>query len=426
MQMLVDLKPGFLRLPGGNALEGDSIPNHFDWKKTVGPLAGRPGHQGPWGYRSSDGMGLLEYLEWAEDMGAEPLLAVYAGYSLDEKHVTPGPDLEPYVQDALDEIEYVTGSADTKWGAQRVKDGHPAPFTLHYVEIGNEDWFDRTPSYQARFAQIYKAIKAKYPQLQCISSIGNEHRKQLVTSVKPDLVDEHYYKSARDFEKMAPTYYEKYPRTPPYIFVGEWAAYEDIIPWDKRSAPLARTPAMKSALGDADWMAAMERNADIVKLQCYAPLLVNENPGASQWRPNLIGYDALNVYGSPSYYAIKMFNLHRGDTILKGTLDAPVTGHTPPPVQYSATQDSKTGMIYLKLVNFKGAAQPVNITLNGVTSISQPASVETLSANSLTDTNTMADPKKIVPVDSTIQDIKPVFTYTLSPYSITIIQMHAM
>ncbi len=127
----------------------------------------------PWGYRSSDGMGLLEFLQWCEDMGAEPVLAVYAGYSLGGEHVNPGPDLEPYVQDALDEIEYVTGPVTTKWGAERAKDGHPEPFVLHYVEIGNEDFFDKSGSYDARFAQFFDAIKAKYPQLKCISTVGN-------------------------------------------------------------------------------------------------------------------------------------------------------------------------------------------------------------------------------------------------------------
>ncbi|HXB59868.1 MAG TPA: carbohydrate binding domain-containing protein, partial [Candidatus Acidoferrales bacterium] len=149
MQMLVDMNPKFLRLPGGNYLEGDNTERRFDWKETIGPVAMRKGHRGPWGYRSSDGLGLMEYLLWCEDMGAEPLLAVYAGYSLNGDHIDAGPKLEPFVQDALDEIEYITGSADTKWGAQRAADGHPQPFPLHYVEIGNEDWFDKSGSYDA-------------------------------------------------------------------------------------------------------------------------------------------------------------------------------------------------------------------------------------------------------------------------------------
>ena len=170
MELLAAMHPAFLRFPGGNYLEGKTIADRFDWKKTIGPLVDRPGHTSPWRYHSTDGMGLLEFLEWCEDLKMQPVLAVYAGYSLGGEHVEPGPDLEPYVQDALDEIEYVTGDATTKWGAERAKDGHPAPFPLKYVEIGNEDYFDRSKSYDGRYAQFYKAIKAKYPALQLISS----------------------------------------------------------------------------------------------------------------------------------------------------------------------------------------------------------------------------------------------------------------
>ncbi|HBF33100.1 TPA: alpha-N-arabinofuranosidase, partial [Candidatus Sumerlaeota bacterium] len=163
MQMMVDMKPGFLRFPGGNYLEGDTVATRFEWKKTLGPLTERAGHPCPWSYRSTDGMGLLEFLLWCENMNAEPLLGVYAGYSLKGETIKAGPELEPFVQEALEEIEYVTGDASTKWGAQRIKDGYPQPFKLRYVEIGNEDFFDRSGSYEWRFAQFYDAIKAKYP-----------------------------------------------------------------------------------------------------------------------------------------------------------------------------------------------------------------------------------------------------------------------
>jgi alpha-N-arabinofuranosidase len=154
MQMLVNMKPKFLRFPGGNFLEGPSINDGFPWKTTLGPLESRPGHNGSWGYRASDGMGLLEFLNWTQDMGAEPLLAVYAGYSLDGDHVDAGPLLKPYVDDALNEIEYVMGDTTTYWGAKRAADGHPAPFKLKYIEVGNEDWFDRPNSYEGRFNQF--------------------------------------------------------------------------------------------------------------------------------------------------------------------------------------------------------------------------------------------------------------------------------
>ena len=157
MQMLVDLNPKFLRFPGGNYLEGNKIADRFPWQKTLGPIEDRPGHACCWGYRSSDGMGLLEFLEWCEDLRAEPLLAVYAGYSLNGDHIKAGSDLEPIVKEAVDEIEYVIGDTNTAWGARRAKDGHPAPFKLNYVEIGNEDYFEQAKTYDARYAQISDA-----------------------------------------------------------------------------------------------------------------------------------------------------------------------------------------------------------------------------------------------------------------------------
>jgi alpha-N-arabinofuranosidase len=252
MQMLVDLNPKFLRFPGGNYVEGDTVETRFDWKKTLGPIEERHGHPCPWGYRSTDGLGLLEFLQWCEDMKAEPLLAVYAGYSLRGMHVNPGADLEPFVQEALEEIEYVTGDTNTQWGAQRAQDGHPAPFKLHYVEIGNEDWFDKSKSYDARFAQFADAIKVKYPQLKTISTIGNDQPENLrVHSRKPDMTDEHYYRSADEFLRMSPGYAKKYDRHGAEIFVGEWAAYETpFVPWDQRSQKEPPTPNLKAAIGD--------------------------------------------------------------------------------------------------------------------------------------------------------------------------------
>jgi len=174
MQKLVDMKPGFLRFPGGNYLEGETVATRFKWKETLGALDQRPGHRGTWGYRSSDGMGLLEFLEWCEDMKAEPVLAVFAGYALHGETIPGGPALQPFVQEALDEIEYVTGDVSTKWGAQRAKDGHPAPFKLRYVEIGNEDGFDKQKTYDGRYTQFHDAIKAKYPQLKLISTVNGK------------------------------------------------------------------------------------------------------------------------------------------------------------------------------------------------------------------------------------------------------------
>src|SRR5256714_2752539 len=244
MQMMVDMKPKFLRFPGGNYLEGDQIADRFEWKKTIGPLSDRPGHMAPWGYRSTDGLGLHEFLLWAEDMNAEPVLAVYAGYSLKGAYVKPGPDLAPYIQDALDEIEYVTGPASSKWGSLRAKAGHPAPFKLTYVEIGNEDFFDGSGSYDQRFAQFNEAIKARSPNLQVISTVGFEHpENQRVRSVMPDVVDEHYYRTVEGFLSAARGQYDKYDRKGRKIFVGERGAYETPFePRNPRSRGQAPTP----------------------------------------------------------------------------------------------------------------------------------------------------------------------------------------
>ncbi len=297
MQKMGAMNPAFLRLPGGNYLEGNTIAERFEWKNTIGPIDQRPGHQGPWGYRSSDGMGLLEFLEWCEDLRMPPVLAVFAGYALGGEHVGAGPQLTPFVQDALDEIEYVSGSTNTHWGAVRARDGHPAPFPLTYVEIGNEDGFDRSGSYDGRYTQFYDAIKAKYPKLQLIATAG-------VKSRTPDVIDDHYYRSAREMERDS-GHYDSYNRKGPKIFVGEWASTEG-----------SPTPTLNAALGDAAWMTGMERNSDVVVISSYAPLLVNVNPGARQWGTNLIGYDALSSFGSPSYYAQQMFSRNRGDVVL--------------------------------------------------------------------------------------------------------------
>lgn len=297
MQLLGDLHPAFLRFPGGNYLEGDTVDTRFAWKKTLGPLEDRPGHQGPWSYRSSDGLGLLEFLNWCEDLHMEPILAVYAGYSLRHITVGSGPALDPFIQEALDEIQYVTGDASTTWGAQRAKDGHPAPFKLRYVEIGNEDWFDGTGGYDGRYARLYDAIKAKYPNLQLIATASVKSRPM-------DVLDEHFYRPARAMERDT-HHYDTYDRKGPKIFVGEWATQEG-----------TPTPDMNAAVADAAWLTGLERNSDLVVISCYAPLLVNVNRGGRQWGTNLIGYDALGSFGSPSYYAQKMFAENRGDTVL--------------------------------------------------------------------------------------------------------------
>jgi alpha-N-arabinofuranosidase len=415
MQMLVDLHPKFLRFPGGNYLEGNTIAERFPWKQTLGPIENRPGHACCWGYRSSDGLGLLEFLEWCEDMKAEPVLAVYAGYSLNGEHVKAGPELEPFVQEALEEIEYVTGDTSTTWGARRAADGHPAPFKLNFVEIGNEDGFDKSKSYDGRFAQFYDAIKAAHPQLKLISTMPDAR----LDGRKADLVDQHDYSATDEFVKKSRHYESQINRQGPDIFVGEWAAHEDaaVRPWDAGAKNLPPTPTLKAAIGDGVFLAALERNADIIKMQCYAPLLVNVNPGARQWRPDLIGYDALAAFGSPSYHALQMFSRNLGDEILAVT-------SSETPVQGCATRDRRTGEIFVKLVNPELTAQSLPIAIGGVTSLDSKAVVITL-AGSPEDINSISHPRNVVPVTTTLRGVKPAFNYTLPPTSIVVIKLRA-
>lgn len=380
MERMAGLHPTFLRLPGGNYLEGDTLRDWYNWKETIGPLVDRPGHQAPWGYWSTDGLGLLEFLEWCEDLKIEPVLAVYAGYSLRQQHVNPGTDLEPYVQSALDEVEYVTGDTSTKWGAERAKDGHPAPFPLHYIEIGNEDFFDRSGSYDARFAQFARALRAKYPQYKLIATTPV---KEANANEQPDVVDDHYYKPWGDMLDFT-HHYDAAPRTGPKIFVGEWATLSG-----------TPTPNFGGALADAAWMTSMERNSDLIIMAAYAPLLVNVNGG--QWGTNLIGFNGATTYASPSYYAQALFAGHLGDGTPKTTISG--GGNR---FYYSATVSSKDHMLHLKLVNASNEEQPLTIDLEGARGV-HTARVNTLHAATYEATNTINDPEFIHPVESTLK-----------------------
>ena len=253
-----------------------------------------------------------------------------------------------------------------------------------------------------------------------ISTIGNDQPENLrVHSRKPDMIDEHYYRSTDEFLNMSPEYARKYDRSGPEIFVGEWAAHENakIRPWDPGARQQPPTPTMKAALGDAVFMAAMERNSDLIRMQCYAPLLVNVNPGARQWRPDLIGYDALSAYGSPSYYAIQMFSRNLGDEILP--VEAQDTA-----IQASATRASKSGMIFLKAVNPGENPETVSIALQGVDSVARKAGVITLAGNPR-DLNSIDQPRNIVPVAAPLPDASSSFSYTLPAHSILVFKLKA-
>jgi alpha-N-arabinofuranosidase len=423
MALMAGLKPTFLRFPGGNYIEGDILAQRFQWKKTIGDPAQRPGHRSPWNYWSTDGMGMMEFLLWCEDLKMEPLLAVFAGYALGGDRLAAEEDLAPHVQDALDEIEYIIGGVDTKWGAQRAKDGHPAPFPLRYVEIGNEDVFDKSGSYDKRFAIFYKAIKARYPQLTLISTMA----ANATPSQRPDMIDDHTYGwgEAQMYEHLGD--YDKRPRTDPKVFVGEWATHHG---W-----PM---PDMKAAIADAAYLTSLERNADVVRMTAYAPLLANlsqvsgnSRDRSMQWDTNLIGYDALKSYGTPSYYVQTMFSSHLGDVVLESSAQhvpnwTSEDGKTFPALNWVATRKDEAGKpsrIQIKFASRAATPQPVRVKLAGVKTLAPTATLTVMNSPNPDAGNSLDEPTRIAPRTETVKGIASEFTLNVPAYSVGVLEL---
>ncbi len=296
-EMLAGLKPAFVRFPGGCWVEGDTMKFAYRWKETIGPLGDRRTQFNIWNYHVTHGLGFHEYLQMCEDLGAEPLFVINCGMS--HREVVPLDKMPEFVQDALDAIEYCNGPADSTWGAVRVRNGHPAPFHLKYMEIGNENG---GPPYQERYALFHDAIKAKYPSMVLIAN-------QPTTQRKADVVDEHYYSSPEFFMQQADRY-DRYKRDGARIYVGEYAVTQN-----------AGKGNLRAAVGEAAFMTGMERNSDVVVMASYAPLFVNVNHRG--WNPDLIDYDSSRAYGIPSYYVQQMFSANRGDVVLPVEIESP-------------------------------------------------------------------------------------------------------
>jgi alpha-L-arabinofuranosidase len=396
MQKIAALHPGYFRIPGGNYLEGNTISTYFNWKNTIGPIENRPGHfNSAWGYWSQDGMGLLNYLEMAEEVGAQPILAVFAGYTLNGS-VVPQGQLAPYVQDALDEIQYAIGPASSTWGALRAADGHPAPFDLHYVEVGNEDQFDRSGSYNTyRFPMFYDAIKAAYPQLKIVATTN-------VTSRTPDVIDDHYYSNDPSVIASDAHNYDTTSASGPKHIVGEYAVTQG-----------SPTGTLAGALGEAALLTGLERDADVVIGASYAPLLVNVN--AVSWSTNLIGYNGLTSYGSPSYYAQKMF----GDSLGNQVAPSQIAGGNGNLWVVAST--TSAGTTYLTVVNRGTSAATVNVDLAGVSGVSGGTS--TVLSGDPTATNSIAHPMAVAPATHKVGPSSPTFTHTFPPNSLTVLAL---
>jgi alpha-L-arabinofuranosidase len=299
---LEDLSPAFVRFPGGCWVEGDTMPFAYRWKETIGPLGDRRTQYNLWRYQSTHGLGYHEYLQMCEDLGAEPLFVINCGMS--HREVVPLDKMGEYVQDALDAIEYANGPTTSTWGALRARHGHPAPFGMKYLEIGNENG---GPAYLERWALFHDAVKARYPEIRLIANVWGGYP----TNRMPEIVDEHYYSSPEFFLNNA-SKYDTYDRRGPKVYVGEYAVTAGCGQGN-----------LIAALGEAAFMTGMERNSDVVVMASYAPLFVNVNHRG--WNPGLINFDSARAYGTPAYYVQQLFAQHRPDRVLPVTVTQPAT-----------------------------------------------------------------------------------------------------
>ncbi len=337
-QMLADMHPRFLRFPGGCFVEGQNSPdNAFRWKRTIGPIECREGHENVnWGYRTSDGIGFHEYLQLAEDLGAKPLYVVNVG--IWHGGCTPYDQLEEWIGECLDALEYANGDVTTKYGRMRADNGHPEPFNLEYIEIGNENYnfnmednSDQSDHYPERYIQFYNAIKEKYPSVHCIGNVESwaTDYPSWRNEYPVEIVDEHYYRNPKWFADRF-NKYDSYDRAGHKVYVGEYAVTDNF-------GDLGN---MNAALGEAVFMMGMENNSDVVVMNSYAPIFVNEND--ARWRPDMIRFNSSESMGTPSYYVQQLFANNIGNQVLATDWTYDLT--YPEPVKADVAADSHVGL----------------------------------------------------------------------------------
>ncbi|MDI6050459.1 alpha-L-arabinofuranosidase C-terminal domain-containing protein [Flavobacterium sp. XS2P24] len=428
VQLLYDMKPGFLRFPGGCIVEGRTLAQRYQWKKTVGDVEKRETLINRWNtefthkpapdYFQTFGLGFFEYFQLSEDLGAQPLPILSCGMAcqFNTGELVPMEELDPYVQDALDLIEFANGGTETPWGRIRSEMGHPKPFNLKYIGVGNEQW---GPDYIERYKVFEKAIKAKYPKMIIVSGSGPfpegdyfEYGMQELKKLNAEIVDEHYYKSPQWFRENA-TRYDSYDRKGPKIFAGEYAAQSVAI-----ASPDNRNN-WECAFSEAAFMTGLERNAEVVNLTSYAPLMAHEE--AWQWTPDLLWFNNLEAYGSANYYVQKLFATNRGTDLIAITKDGkPVTGQNN--LFASAVKDSNSKEVIVKLVNTSATAQEVNVDLKG-TKLQAKGTIITLTSPNLQDENSFANPKKISPTEKGFNLKGDKAQTSLPPYSVTVLKL---
>ncbi|NML39582.1 alpha-L-arabinofuranosidase [Chitinophaga sp. G-6-1-13] len=427
VQLLADLRPGFLRFPGGCIVEGRELVNRYQWKKTVGDVNEREviinrwnnefAHRAAPDYFQSFGLGFFEYFLLAEDIGASPLPILNCGMAcqFNSAEVVAINELDPYIQDALDLIEFANGDVNTKWGALRAKMGHPAAFNLKMMGVGNEQW---GPQYVERYTLFAKAIKNKYPEIRLVNSLGPgpsgdkfNFLNDTLRKLHADILDEHYYSSPEWFLSNA-SRYDSYDRKGPKIFAGEYAAHgKGTDGYHKNS--------WQSALTEAAFMTGLERNADVVEMASYAPLLAHVD--GWQWAPDLIWFDNLRSYGTPNYYVQKLYANNKGTVVVPILKDNQVISGQDS-VYASTVVDEQSGELVIKLVNASATAKPVAVAVEGVKGLAANGRLTILRSNDLQAINTLDKPLGISPEEKNIAIKGKTVRTEIAPWSFYVVR----
>lgn len=429
VQKLADLKPGFLRFPGGCIVEGHELETRYQWKKTVGNVEARRliinrwntefPHKNAPDYFQSYGLGFYEYFLLAEDIGAEPLPIINCGMAcqFNSTELVPLDALDPYIQDILDLIEFANGPTSGKWGKLRADMGHPAPFNLKMVGVGNEQWGTQ---YVDRLKIFLKVLNQKHPEITFVGGSGPspdgkdfEYLWKEMRNLNVKLVDEHYYRSPEWFLQNA-TRYDSYDRNGPKVFAGEYAAHDK----DGKDAESRNT--WKSALAEAALMTGLERNADVVHMASYAPLFGHVD--AWQWRPDLIWFDNLHSVGTPNYYVQKLFSTNAGTNAVPALIDnKPVTGQDS--LYASACIDAKTSEIVVKLANVSGKTMSINLAPEGRKLASAEIAMQILSNKNTSVYNQVGKPEVIAPIERKQNFKGKKIVLSIDPYSLTVVRI---
>lgn len=427
VQLLYDLQPGFLRFPGGCIVEGRTLARRYQWKKTVGPVADRTALINRWNtefahrptpdYYQSFGLGFFEYFQLAEDLGAAPMPILGCGMAcqFNTGELVPLDQLDPYIQDALDLIEFANGGPDTPWGRVRTEMGHPEPFGMKYLGIGNEQW---GPEYAERLALFTRALRETHPEIEIVGSSGPfaagdffEFGWEKMKELGVDLVDEHYYMSADWFRQNAGRY-DSYDRSGPKVFAGEYAAQSV-----RTTSPENRNN-WECALSEAAFITGLERNADLVVMTSYAPLMAHAD--GWQWTPDLIWFNNLESYGTANYYVQKLFATNNGTHLLEISSEGrPLAGQQG--LYASAELDRKSGQLIVKLVNTEDRARDLKLEVAGG-KLGRKARLSILRGEAPGAVNSFEAPLAVSPVEEMMNLGGSEIRLSLNPASLTVLR----